>query len=94
MAHQTVGVTEPPLAIVHMVEQGEQVRTVSIITDDARASIAPNCDMVDGPGEFRTQRISHRARAKEGSCVIARPVPFFILEHVLLRFSKIVVLRN
>jgi hypothetical protein len=49
MVHPAVGVTEPPLAIDHTVEQGEQVCTVSIIADDVLGSIIPTDDMVDSP---------------------------------------------
>lgn len=58
-------------------EKSEKVRTDSIITDDDLASISPTRDMVDRPGEFKTQRTSHGQAGKGPYALITIPLFHF-----------------
>ncbi len=49
------------------------MRAGTIITDDVLSGIAPTRDVIDGPGEFKTQRTCHGAGGYPSQCAIAKP---------------------
>ena len=61
VVHQTVGMAEPAIPIDHMGKEGEELRPIAVIHHNVLPGIAPTGDMIDGPGEFKTERTCHGA---------------------------------
>jgi hypothetical protein len=48
---------------------------IAIIVHDGLPGMAPNGEVIDGAGEFKTKRPGHNAGVSPSSCLIARPDP-------------------
>jgi hypothetical protein len=67
VGHEAVGVAEPIIAFVNMLEGVQEVQAVSVILEDWLLLIAAGRHVIDCAGVFDAKRTGHEARIAEES---------------------------
>jgi hypothetical protein len=65
VGHETVGVAQPIVAFIDMLEGVQEVQEVGVVLEDVLRFIAPSGDMIDCAGIFDAKRVGHEARLTE-----------------------------
>ena len=61
IVHEAIGMADPVVAFVDMLERPEKVLTVLIVLEDGLLLVAAGGHMVDSAGVFDAKRAGHRA---------------------------------
>ena len=83
--HEAIGMAEPMVALVDLVENGEKVLPILILPVNKLFSISPRGDMIHSTGIFDTQRASHSRTLSDDLTKVKhyRPDPSCVLTPVV-----------